>query len=113
MEDEDEMFCIKCGNQINSTHDFCPQCGHKKSGNIETKTLPIKSKSVGSLAIVGIGFALGFLTIVVAVGAMSSGASNTEYVYIEQEPYYQEPYYNDYYYEEPYYDDYYYYDGGY
>ena len=59
------------------------------------------------------GFALGFLTIVVAVGAMSGGASNTEYEYIEQEPYYQEPYYNDYYYEEPYYDDYYYYDGGY
>ena len=107
------MFCVNCGNQINGTYDFCPNCGNKKTGNIETKTLPNKSKSYNSLAIVGIGFALGFLTIVVAVGAMSSGTSNTEYVYIEQEPYYQEPYYNDYYYEEPYYDDYYYYDGGY
>ncbi len=107
------MFCVTCGNQIDDTYDFCPKCGNKKTGKIETITAPTKSKSYNSLAIVGIGFALGFLTIVVAVGAMSNGASNTEYVYIEPESYYQEPYYNDYYYEEPYYDDYYYYDGGY
>ena len=108
------MFCVKCGNQISNTYDFCPKCGNKKVGKTGTITAPTKSKSYNSLAIVGIGFALGFLTIIVAVGAMSGGASNTEYVYIEPEPYYQDSYYNDdYYYEEPYYDDYYYYDGGY
>ena len=107
------MFCVKCGNQINGTHGFCPQCGHKKVGNTEPKTSPIKSKSIGSLGIVGIGFVLGFITIVVVVAAMSGGSSNTEYVYIEPEPYYEDPYYyDDYYYDEPYYDDYYY-DGGY
>ena len=108
------MFCVKCGNQCNPAHDFCPKCGNKKPGNIETKTSQIKSKSIGSLAIVGIGFTLGFLTIVVVISSMGGGPSNTEYVYIEPEPYYQDPYYfDDYYYEEPYYDDYYYYDGGY
>ena len=107
------MFCVNCGNQINGTHGFCSQCGRKKVGNIEPKT-SIKSKSIGSLGIVGIGFVLGFITIVVVVATMSGGASNTEYVYIEPEPYYQDPYYSDdYYYDEPYYDDYYYYDGGY
>ena len=108
-----KMFCVKCGNEINGTHGFCPQCGTKKAGNTETKTLPIKSKSIGSLAIVGVGFALGFLTIVVVIGAMGGGSSNAEYVYIEPEPYYQDSYYyDDYYYDEPYYDNYYY-DGGY
>ena len=107
------MFCVKCGNEINGIHGFCPQCGNKKAANTETKTSTIKSKSIGSLGIVGIGFVLGFITIVVVVAAMSGGADNTEYVYIEPEPYYQDPYYyDDYYYDEPYYDDYYY-DGGY
>ncbi len=107
------MFCVKCGKQIDDKHDFCPKCGNRKAGNAKTNVLPGKSKSLGSLAIVGVGFVLGFLTIVIVVGAMGGGASNTEYVYIEPEPYYQDPYYDDYYYEEPYYDDYYYYDGGY
>ena len=112
-KNRDNMFCVKCGNQINGTYDFCPQCGNKKTGKIEPKTSQIKSKSIGSLAIVGVGFALGFLTIVVVIGAMGGGSSNAEYVYIEPEPYYQDSYYyDDYYYDEPYYDDYYY-DGGY
>ena len=106
-KNRDNMFCVKCGNQINGTYDFCPQCGNKKTGKIEPKTSQIKSKSIGSLAIVGVGFALGFLTIVVVIGAMGGGSSNTEYVYIEPEPYYPEPYYDDYYYDD------YYYDGGY
>jgi uncharacterized membrane protein YvbJ len=111
------MFCVKCGNQLNNVYAFCPKCGNRKSEEkikveTETKILP-KSKSFGSLAIVGVGFALGFLTIVVVIGAMGGGSSNTEYVYIEPEPYYQDSYYyDDYYYDEPYYDDYYY-DGGY
>tara|TARA_B110000014_G_scaffold221544_1_gene178240 strand:+ start:295 stop:618 length:324 start_codon:yes stop_codon:yes gene_type:complete len=107
------MFCVNCGKQIDDEHDFCSKCGSKKV-NSQNNVLPAKPKSLGSVTIVGIGFVLGFLTIVIVVGAMGSGSSNTEYVYMEPEPYYQDPYYDDdYYYEEPYYDDYYYYDGGY
>ena len=107
------MFCVKCGKKIDDAHDFCPKCGCKKATS-QNNVLPTKSKSLGSVPIIGIGFVLGFLTIVIVVGAMGGGSSNTEYVYMEPEPYYQDPYYNDdYYYEEPYYDDYYYYDGGY
>ena len=107
------MFCVNCGKQIDDEHDFCSKCGSKKV-NSQNNVLPAKPKSLGSVTIVGIGFVLGFLTIVIVVGAMGSGSSNTEYVYMELEPYYQDPYYDDdYYYEEPYYDDYYYYDGGY
>jgi len=132
---------------MKSAYDFCPNCGNRKVAvdeitkksyykiENETKSSTTK-KSYNSLAIVGIGFALGLLTIVVSVSAMSGGGTNTEYIYIDSEQQYQpgfggthgdagqqgapiemdlyfDPHNDDYYYDDPYYYDDYYYDDPY
>jgi len=42
------VFCIKCGEEIDESHEFCPKCGHKKneiksqlSTSIEKKSVPL------------------------------------------------------------------------
>ncbi|HAF88915.1 MAG TPA: hypothetical protein DCG23_03965, partial [Deltaproteobacteria bacterium] len=47
------MFCVKCGKKIDDAHDFCPKCGSKKATS-QNNVLPTKSKSLGSVPIIGI-----------------------------------------------------------
>ena len=45
------MFCVKCGAEIEESHEFCPKCGNKKNESKTKFERPIEWKSV-PLAIV-------------------------------------------------------------
>ena len=53
------MFCIKCGHEIDESHEFCPKCGNKKNETTRIER-PIEWKSVPltivlSLVLSGLG----------------------------------------------------------
>ena len=54
------MFCIKCGDEIDESHEFCPKCGHKKNDTKPKFERPVEWKSVPltivlSLVLSGLG----------------------------------------------------------
>ena len=54
------MFCIKCGEEIDESHEFCPKCGHKKNDTKPKFERPVEWKSVPltivlSLVLSGLG----------------------------------------------------------
>mgnify|MGYP001250238264 FL=1 len=40
------LFCVKCGEEIDENHEFCPKCGHKKNESKPKFERPIEWKSV-------------------------------------------------------------------
>ena len=40
------MFCVKCGAEIEDSHEFCPKCGNKKNEDKTKIEIPAESKSV-------------------------------------------------------------------
>ncbi len=54
------MFCVKCGEEIEESHEFCPKCGNKKNGSKVKFERPVEWKSIPltivlSLVLSGLG----------------------------------------------------------
>ena len=72
------MYCINCGNQVNSTDNFCDKCGANLSTNQNNKSKMNKSKNISlTLGIIACSlFFIPFISIPLAILAIIFGIIN-------------------------------------
>lgn len=74
------MYCINCGNKVNSTDNFCNKCGNNVSTNQNLNTQPKENKSTNVSLVLGIIacclFFIPFISIPLAILAIVLGIIN-------------------------------------